>query len=187
MLNDRPSSRIKTILRIVFVSLPFLLSAACGPVSDTSRPPPETSLDGPDTDATAPENAPPGTCWAKTVSPAVIETTTKRVLISPADVSEDGTIRAPARYRNEDSQRVVTPRQVTWTETLCPEEFTPAFTSDLQRALSARGFYTGPVTGRLGDATMDAVEAYQASQGIQARDLTREGAEKLGLVVVRPL
>jgi hypothetical protein len=160
-----------------------LALAACTP-ADLSGTDPSTGagISTDDLTRTEPENAPPGTCWDKSVTPAIIETTTERVLISPADMSAEGTIRAPAQYRNEDRQRIVKPREVTWYEVVCPDAFTPEFTSSLQRALAVRGHFDAAVTGKLNRTTRDAIARYQTEQNLPGFQLTTEAARRLGLV-----
>lgn len=163
-------------------SLSLLLLGGCTPAP--APPPPEGQIITSDlTDSNAPAGAPEGTCWEKDTSPAVIKTVTRRILLTPADISPDGIIRSPAEYRNEDSYEIVTPRRNLWTEVLCPETFTPEFTASLQRALAARGYYTAGITGRTDVVTQRAITAYQEDNGIEARDLTSQAAARLGLVV----
>ncbi|NNK16468.1 MAG: peptidoglycan-binding protein, partial [Sulfitobacter sp.] len=94
-----------------------------------------------------PEGAAPGTCWGRTVSPAVVERVSQRVQIKPAKVNPDGTVAELPVYRTEDRQIIVTPRKDNWFETPCPDVLTPEFISSLQRALQARGAYAGIITG----------------------------------------
>ena len=63
----------------------------------------------------------------------------------------------------------------------CPEKVTGAFVASLQRALRARNFYSGQITGRPDAATRAAVRAYQRSDGFDSPILTLETAQKLGL------
>ncbi|MEM6889386.1 MAG: peptidoglycan-binding domain-containing protein [Pseudomonadota bacterium] len=130
-----------------------------------------------------PDGAAPGTCWHKTIAPAVLETRTTRTLIQPADIGPGGEIRTPARYRTESRTELVTPRRVNWIETICPEVFTPDFTASLQRALTVRGFAAGPADGMLSAATRAAVSRYQSAEGLQGgEDLSIEAAQRLGLI-----
>jgi len=135
----------------------------------------------------APADAAPGTCWDKTQSPAIVQTVTEDVLITPAQISETGTVQALPVYRSETRQVILQERQPTWFQTLCSADLTPEFVSSLQRALAARGYYAGPVTGFVDAPTSQAIQAYQQSAGIAAPDpgvLMVEGARKLGLWTV---
>ena len=58
----------------------------------------------------APPGAPPGTCWAKIPTPAVIETVTEQILVTPAKMNPDGTLASLPVYREESRQQIVTPR-----------------------------------------------------------------------------
>ena len=64
----------------------------------------------------------------------------------------------------------------------CPELMTTDFIATLQRALAARSYYDGPITGRADPATRRAVQAFQRAQGFDSPILTLETAQKLGLV-----
>ncbi|WP_238365798.1 peptidoglycan-binding domain-containing protein [Mesobacterium pallidum] len=138
--------------------------------------------DGPvirrDFGAVAPPGAPPGTCWDKTIQPAVIETVTEHVLVSPA------TATSPAEYRTETAQRIVADRQESWFETVCPGDLTPELVASLQRALAARRAYGGAVTGRLDAPTREALRAWQAAEGRDSAALGLDTARELGLVAV---
>lgn len=48
------------------------------------------------------------------------------------------------------------------------EPYRPAFVERVQRALIDKGFYDGPVMGKLDQATMEAVAAFQRENGVQA-------------------
>ena len=138
--------------------------------------------DGPairrDFGAKAPPGAPPGTCWDKTIRPAVIETVTEQVRVTPA------TATSPAEYRTETAQRIVEDRQESWFETVCPDALTPEFIASLQRALAARQAYGGAVTGRLDAPTRQALRAWQAAKGRDSATLSLDTARELGLAAV---
>jgi len=131
-----------------------------------------------------PEGAPPGSCWGRTVSPAVVERVSQRVQIKPAKVNPDGTVAELPVYRTEDRQVIVTPRKDNWFETPCPDVLTPEFISSLQRALQARGAYGGIITGVMDAPTRAAVKRYQAPTGPDSAVLSLESARTLGLVAV---
>jgi len=162
--------------------LPFVLLlgvAACGPVPGDN---PADALLGSMLDV--PPGAPPGTCWGKIVSPALIETVTEQVLVQPARLASDGRVASPAIFRTETRQRIVTEREVTWFETPCPATMTPELVATLQRALAARGLYDGPITGRTGAATSEGVRRYQAQTGLDSPVLSLAAARTLGLIAV---
>lgn len=132
----------------------------------------------------APPGAPPGTCWGKIPTPAVVETVTEQVLVTPAKMNPDGTIATLPVYREERRQQIVTPRTDRWFEIPCPPAFTVEFVSTLQRALSARGLYTGEITGNMDEATRRAVLAVQSPEGLPSDVLSIETARELGIVAV---
>ncbi|WP_299146489.1 peptidoglycan-binding domain-containing protein [uncultured Tateyamaria sp.] len=134
--------------------------------------------------ATAPPGAAPGTCWGKTVSPAVVETVTRKVLLQPAQISSDGRVQAPPIYKSETQQHVVQPRRENWYEVICDATLTPEFLSSVQRALEARGYYRGPITGVMDPRTRSAVRRYQSAEGLDSGTLSIAAARKLGLVAV---
>ncbi|KIN71734.1 peptidoglycan-binding domain-containing protein [Sulfitobacter guttiformis] len=132
----------------------------------------------------APAGAAPGTCWGKIPTPAVIETVTEQILVTPAKTNPDGTLSALPVYREERRQQIVTPRTDRWFEIPCPPAFTIEFVSTLQRALQARGQYTGAVSGDMDDATRRAVLAVQTAGGLPSDVLSIETARELGIVAV---
>lgn len=130
----------------------------------------------------APPGAAAGTCWGKIPTPAVIETVTEQVVVTPAKINPDGTIATLPVTRAESRQRIVTPRMDRWFEIPCPPLFTVEFVSTLQRALQARGQYSGPITGNLDAATRSAVLAVQTAEGLPSDVLSIEMARELGIV-----
>ena len=102
--------------------------------------------------------------------------------MQPARTSPDGSITFPPVFRNAD--RPVTEFVATGIEfeTLCPEEFTPARVSTLQRALKARLAYSGPITGVYDTATQQAVQAFQKPSGFDSPQIARAIAIDLGVV-----
>lgn len=159
---------------------------ACDP---TDMPTPDlAALTEPDvvrsTATSGPPGAKPGTCWGREVSPAVIETVTEQIIVQPAEVLADGTVISPAVYRSETLQRIVEERRETWFETPCDEVWTEEFTATLQRALKARGHYSGSITGTLDKRTRAAIRRFQAPQGLDSSILSLEAARQLGLIAV---
>jgi len=132
----------------------------------------------------APHGAPAGTCWDKVSTPAVVETVTEKVLVTPAQTNPDGSIATLPVYRKENRQHIVTPRVDNWFETPCPPAFTVELVSTLQRALLARGLYSGSVTGNMDDATRSAVLAIQSKNGLHSEVLSMATARELGIVAV---
>ncbi|MGR3509777.1 MAG: peptidoglycan-binding domain-containing protein [Sulfitobacter sp.] len=132
-----------------------------------------------------PAGAPPGTCWGRTISPAVIETVTKQRQVKPAQISATGEIQTLPVYKTETLQEIVRPRQDNWFETPCPNQWTPDFISTLQRALEAREAYDGDITGALDDPTRQAMRRYQIGLGgPDSPVLALDTARALGLIAV---
>ena len=136
----------------------------------------------------APENlrtqANPDACWFKTTQPAVIETITERLLVQPAHISSVGTITQPPIYRTRTRQRIVDDGN-RWFEIPCALHQDPTFIATLQRALAARAYYDGPITGTYDATTRAAVRAYQHPQGgPDSGVLSLDAARTLGLAVV---
>lgn len=132
----------------------------------------------------APAGAPAGTCWGKIPTPAVVETVTEQILVTPAKINADGTIATLPVYREERQQQIVTPRTDRWFEIPCPPAFTVDFVSTLQRALQARGLYAGVVNGNMDAATRRAVLAVQTAEGLPSDVLSIDTARELGIVAV---
>lgn len=140
---------------------------------------PETSLP-----LTAPPGSPPGTCWERDTTPAVIETITETVLVQPAEILADGTVVSNAVYRTETHRAIVVARRDIWFETPCADVMTVEFISTLQRALKARRLFHGPISGLMDARTHRAVRRYQAPLDLDSAILSLEAAQKLGLVAV---
>lgn len=137
--------------------------------------------DSPDLTAETPPGAPPGTCWGKKDTPAVIETVTEQVQLSPAEIGPSGRVLRPATYATETRQAILQERVTTWFETPCRDLQTPEFIASVQRALAARGIYRGPVTARMDPRTRAAVQRYQAPLGLDSDTLSLDSARRLGL------
>jgi len=66
----------------------------------------------------------------------------------------------------------------------CPEQVSEDFIRTLQRALAARGYFSGEASGTPDQATRVAVQAFQRDNGFDSPILTLETAQRLGLVRV---
>lgn len=108
-------------------------------------------------------------CWATDQVPAVMQTVYDQDPTTGAQVPRD-VIAQPAETR-----LFAVP---------CPDQMTPDLMASLQRALSARGFYAGPVTSVYDDETAQAVRQFQATQGLNSARLSLEGAQILGLIAL---
>lgn len=118
---------------------------------------------------------PLGACWASDETPAVIETVTQQI-------SEAASGQNDARYRTETRQEIVQPREKIWFRTPCASALTRDVISTLQRALAARGFYSGEANGMLDAETRTAIRAFQAPRGLNSGQLSLTAAQELGVV-----
>ncbi len=125
-----------------------------------------------------------GRCFSVTRGPDTFETIIEQVEVIPATRSSDGSLINPAIFRNE-ARRVRIPSEVTQRfETVCPPTYTIAFVTSLQRALQARGVFTGAVNGFLDGPTSSAVQIFQERRGVNSPVLSIETARALGLVSI---
>ena len=126
-----------------------------------------------------------GTCFARTTTPALIQTVTQQVMVQPAVVRSDGSVEAPAAFRTVTRQQILRERREVEFETPCDTLQTPQFIASLQRALVARGYYNGAINGRIDARTTAAIEQFQTAQDDVHTDvLTLRTARKLGLVAL---
>jgi hypothetical protein len=95
-----------------------------------------------------------------------------------------GRVTRPAVVRSVDQPKtfVIGPGQRF--ETLCPQAYTPEFVASLQRALSVRNAYAGPISGNYDEMTRNAVAAFQRADGIDSPLLGIDAARLLGLIAV---
>ena len=56
--------------------------------------------------------------------------------------------------------------------------------SSVQRALSVRGLYRGPITGQMDSPTRAAIRKFQKPQGLDSGILSTAAARKLGLIAM---
>jgi hypothetical protein len=134
-----------------------------------------------------PPDADPSACYANEATPAVIETVTEQVMLQPPQITSDGHVREPAVFVTETQQRIVEERRELWFEIPCQLRTGDSdFIASLQRALAARGQYSGPVTGVMTRRTLRAVRAFQAPQGLDSGILSLAAARQLGLSLWNP-
>jgi hypothetical protein len=130
----------------------------------------------------------PGQCWHRMGRPALFETVTEQVLVTPEVRDATGAVVTPAMFRTETRQSELRARQQVWFRIPCRSEVDSesVFVASLQRALKARGLYGGAVTGDMDDATDSAVLRYQSANGLESGVLSLAAAQALGLVAVGP-
>jgi hypothetical protein len=170
------------VLRGCSIALCLAALSGCD-LATTDAGPPEPGV----VEATTqgPAGAPPGSCWGRTVSPAVIETVTEQVQVQPAQISATGEIQSLPIYRTDTRQKILAPRTDNWFQTPCADQMTPQFVSTLQRALEARGVYAGAISGQYDQPTRKAMRIYQISAGgPDSPILALTTARGLGLIAV---
>ncbi|SHH82995.1 peptidoglycan-binding domain-containing protein [Marivita hallyeonensis] len=175
----RPPTVIRAVCAVVLTG--YL--CACTSTSGFDDGP--SDLDVPDfasAQIPPPPGVNPGGCWVRDVAPAELQTVTRQIEVSPAEMAPDGTLLKPARFRTETAQVIVRERQELIFETPCPADMTREFISTLQRALDARGLYRGPITGEMDVFTLRAVRRYQSGQGLPSGLLSLQSARRLGLL-----
>lgn len=168
--------RHKTLAALAIAAL--LIGCAPAPLPDVTRLIEPTILEK--TDATAADVA-PGACWAK-VQTEDTETVTESTLVVPETLDDDGTVLSPAIHRTVE--RPVDGSKEVWFERPCEAQITPDLTASLQRALKAREFYVGEITGEMDEDTRLAIRIYQQAQGIDSGVLSMATARQLGLITV---
>lgn len=133
------------------------------------------------------ESTAAGVCFAQAAPQTQTRIVTEQVEIVPAVVADDGRVVTPAVFRDQSRPATEIVRDGAKFEALCPMEFTPERLQTLQRALTVRQAYAGPITGVLDTATQTAIQQFQAAQGIDSPVLSRTNAEMLGIVPVTVL
>ncbi|MBM1220857.1 peptidoglycan-binding protein [Ponticoccus sp. SC2-23] len=171
--TEAPLSRVQPVTFAFFAG--FL--AAC-----STQLPPVEAPNVPSFIAAEIEAGEDGRCYGRDITPAIIETLTEQVLVQQATYDEDGTLLSPARYESAIRQQITREREEVAFETLCPPAYTEVFVASLQRALRARGFYGGEITGVMDTATGRAVQDYQRRDGPDSPLLWIAAARELGLV-----
>lgn len=164
------------MFRLYFSAAVVGLAVGCTP---SATPPDNVAIDMGEIRTTL-----SGKCFANDVTPAVIQTVTLQEIDTPEERAADGTILRPATFRTVTRQNIVQERQVIEVETICPPAYTPDFVATLQRALTVRGYYQGPINGILDTATTSAVRRYQGRNGDEINVLTIQTARDLGLVAL---
>ncbi len=172
---------IRTLLPLGLIGVSLM---ACAPADPLLNPhalgPSSLAKDLIHSTSKTPPSSAPGVCWANAVTPAVFETTTEHDLVTPA------TPTSQAVYQTVTRQQIVTDRQQVWFRAPCPALMTPDFIGTLQRALLARGYYRGPLTGTMDTPTRAALRRYQAGLGLDSEILSLGAARELGLVSYDP-
>jgi len=162
-----------------------VLLLACAPVAPPVAAPVLRSDFSAAVVTSAPRQA-AGECWHGSVRPAVFETVTELVEVRAEQRDATGAVIVPGLFRTDIRQTEARPRQPVWFRVPCPEDGAgaPSFIASLQRALKARGYFSGTVTGEMDAETDAAVLSYQSANGLDNAVLSLMAAQSLGLVTV---
>jgi hypothetical protein len=172
------------VLPMAVFAATLTLTACTAPEIPADAPPGTGIRLVADRNGKAPTNGPKGACWQDAITPAVIETVTEQVLLEPERRNEAGTVIAPAVYGSQTHQRLVADRSRVWFRAPCPIELTVNYVASVQRALKARGYLSGDVTGELDAPTRDAIRRFQAERGLDSPLLSLEAARELGIAAI---
>lgn len=169
-----------TKFSFLFCVLATFCLSGCLQDSAPSAPSAQSAVSG-----NAPENAPLGTCWDRSVllAPVPPPEDDTQTDIAPQTPPEDITD-APTAARPDNE---MTAHYSDWVEVICPTDLKQPFAASLQRALRARGYYTAAITGHMNSATRQALHNYQTDEGVAAPTpgiLTVAAARRLGLRAV---
>lgn len=106
----------------------------------------------------------------------------EREIMTEVEPATEKRVPVPAEYETVEQQVMVSPSMQYCTQVLCDVNATPDKIKEIQTALQAAGFYTGPIDGELGANMMSAITAYQQSKGLPADGyLTVESVKALGV------
>ncbi|MFW2588289.1 peptidoglycan-binding domain-containing protein [Sagittula sp. SSi028] len=125
-----------------------------------------------------------GRCQAREETPAVYEHVMGEVRVIQAEIADDGTVITPAVYRRAPVPKIVRERSEIIFDAVCGHQMTPEFLSSLQRALAARDYFHGNVTGMIDAPTAAAIRKYQRERGLDSAQLSLDTARMLGLITV---
>ena len=166
------------------ITRPISLALCAALLASCQQPQPEVAPDQVSrAEADSPEvtETPEGQrCYGTKVIPAEYGHVMGQVQVVQAERAADGTIINPPVYRNQPVPKLIKPRSEQRFEIPCPEQMTPEFIATVQRALFARGYYKGRITGTMDSATKAAVLHYQQRNGLDSDILTIDSARALG-------
>lgn len=112
--------------------------------------------------------------------PAEFKTIEKRVLVEP----EKPEYRVmPAQFDTITRTNVVKAESWEWRRILCETNLGTDSVSRIQRALNSKG-YRVAVDGKLGNETLNALNAYQRKNGLATRGITYETLEHMGVRLI---
>lgn len=110
--------------------------------------------------------------------PAEYRTLKVRKLVTPAQTRK---FEVPAVVETVAKQIKVSDERTEWRKVLCETNITPGIVSNLQNALMKAGYNPGTVDGRINTRTLQAVDEYQRSNGLERGGLTLSTLKALGV------
>lgn len=116
----------------------------------------------------------------KVAVPAEIKTIRMSKLVAPPSEKR---IPIPARHQIVPKRSKVSDARLEWQQVLCETNTTRELVVQIQSALQKAGFNPGAADGALGNATMQAIDAYQRKHNLPHGGLTLQTIEKLGIKV----
>ena len=116
----------------------------------------------------------------KVAVPAKIKTVRMSKLVAPPSEKR---IPIPAKHQIVPKRSKVSAARLEWRSVLCETNTTKELVMQIQSALEEAGFNPGTVDGALGNATMQAIDAYQRKHNLPHGGLTLKTIEKLGITV----
>lgn len=169
-------THLKTVLKCV----PIWILAACTTAdnAEVSRAKPVPDAEIREVAASNGENY----CEARDIAPAIIETITEQIEVTPALFDEAGKMTQSPSYQTVTRQEIVRERQDLWFKTPCADQMTPEFIASVQRALAARGHYQGRDHGVMDRPTKKAIRRFQNKNGLDSDVLALKTARELGLL-----
>ena len=119
-----------------------------------------------------------GRCYANVFIPAQYRSV---AVTKPIELPK-GEAFKPVLYQTVTEQVKVADEYMSWEETLCATDRTPARITEIQRSLHRGGYNPGPIDGVVGQQTMAAVNAFQKDFNLTvANELTIETVEALNV------
>jgi hypothetical protein len=112
--------------------------------------------------------------------PAEYKTVTVTKLVKPATTR---TIDVPAEYQTVSTQKLTREPSLEWHRVLCDANLTHSNIVAMQKALSEKGLYSGPVDGVIGAGTMSAVNSFAKMRNLPTGSnfITIDVAKDLGV------
>ncbi len=110
--------------------------------------------------------------------PAVTKVLKVKKMVEPP---KELKLKQPAQYKTVTKKTLATPSSTEWKSILCKTNTTTAKVAEIQKALSYRGHYKGPIDGIYGSQTLNAVTSFQRKNNFATGGLTEETLKKLNI------